>query len=211
MMERRHFALGLAAAPLLRQAAAQGAEPVEGKDYTRLPQPLPVAVQGKIEVSEFFGYWCPHCRSLEHRLEAWAKKLPPDVAFRRVPVSWQPQHEPYQRLYYALEALGLGGDIHQKVFDAVQVQGLRFEMDAAVAAFAGANGIDKAKLLDAIKGFSATNKARVATQLFKSHGLRGVPALAVHGRFVTSPEQTGGDERMLQVVDALIRRARTSR
>ena len=211
-MQRRHFSLGLlGAAALPPRAAAQGGEPVEGKHYTRLAPPLPPAAQGKIEVSEFFGYWCPHCRTLEPRLEAWAKKLPPDVALRRVPVSWQPQHEPYQRLYYALEALGLPGEIHAKVFDAVQVQKLRFEVDSAVALFAGANGIDPAKLLDAMKGFAASNKARAATQQFRSHGLNGVPAFGVHGRFVTGPGLAGGDAQALQVVDALIRKVRASR
>ena len=210
-MERRPFTLGLGAAAWLTYLAAQAAEPVEGKDYTRLAQALPPGVPGKIEVHEFFGYWCPHCRTLEPRLAAWARGLPADVAFRRVPVAWQAQHEAYQRLYYALESLGLGEAIHQKVFEALHVQGLRFDNDSGVAVFAAANGIDKARLQDAMKGFAVSNKARAATELYRSHALRGVPALGVHGRYVTTPEMAGGDEPMLRVVDALIAKARAQR
>ena len=209
-MKRREFTLGVgAAACVIRPAVA--ADPVEGKDYTVRASPLPVAVPGKVEVLEFFGYWCPHCRALEPHVEDWAARLPGDVVFRRVPVSWKAMHEPYQKLFYALEALGLPAAIHRKVFEALHAQGLRLDTDAGLAAFAGANGIDKARLGDAMKGFSVTSKARIATQLFRSYGLDGVPTFAVQGRFVTSPQQAGGDARALQVVDALIVKARSLR
>ncbi len=207
-MNRRDFAIGLGAMPLLAPRARAAAEPAEGRDYIRLQQPVPIAVPGKVEVIEFFGYWCPHCNAFEPKLEAWVRKLPADVNFRRVPVAWQPAHEPFQRLYFALEALGLGGAIHQKVFDAVHVQHLRLDTDAGVAAFASANGIDKVKLLDAMKGFSVASKVRMANQLFAAYHLDGVPTLTVNGRFVTSPELAHGEDQALLVCDALIRKSR---
>ena len=55
--------------------------PVEGTNYVRLAQPVPVAAPaGKIEVIEFFWYGCPHCNAFEPTLDAWLKTLPPDVA-----------------------------------------------------------------------------------------------------------------------------------
>ena len=45
------------------------------------------APAGKIAVIEFFWYGCPHCNAFEPALEVWVKKLPADVAFRRVPVA----------------------------------------------------------------------------------------------------------------------------
>ena len=42
-------------------AFAQTAAPQEGKDYTRLANPVPVETGKKIEVIEFFSYGCPHC------------------------------------------------------------------------------------------------------------------------------------------------------
>lgn len=210
-MKRRDFSLGIAAAPLLVGPALAAGEPVEGKDYRQLSQAVAVAVPGKIEVIEFFGYWCPHCRALEPKLHAWTKTLPADVNLRRIPVGWRPLHEPFQRLYFALELIGAPSDIHAKVFDAVQVQGQHLEVETGAAAFAAANGLDKAKLVDAMKGFAVASKVRMANQAWESYRLDGVPALVVHGRFVTSPEQTGTDERALQVVNALIRKARTPR
>ena len=206
-MKRRDFARGLGLAPLLVSPARAAGEPVEGRDFSRLSQPVPAAVPGRIEVVEFFGFWCPHCNELEPKLEAWIRTLPKDVDFRRVPVAWQAAHEPYQRLYYALEALGLGEE-NARVFRAVHGQGLHLEVDAGLSAFAATNGIDKAKLIDAMRGFSVGSKARIAGQLWNAYHLDGVPTLAVDGRFVTSPEQAGGDDQALRVVDALIRNSR---
>ena len=91
-MHRREFSTALLGASALAvglPAAAQGG-PVEGTHYVRLGQPLAVtAPAGKVEVVEFFWYGCPHCNVFEPMLEAWAKKLPADVSFRRVPVAFR--------------------------------------------------------------------------------------------------------------------------
>ncbi|HOL37598.1 MAG TPA: thiol:disulfide interchange protein DsbA/DsbL [Rubrivivax sp.] len=210
-MHRRAFTLGLSATSLLLVSAHAAGEPVQGKDYTTLSSPVPTTAGGKIEVIEFFGYWCPHCRALEAKLEAWVKKLPGDVVFRRVPVAWQRPQEPYQRIYFALEALGVAQEVHGKVFDALHVQGLRLDTDAGIAAFAAANGLDKTKLLDAMNSFAVASKVRTANQTWKAYGIEGVPTLAVNGRYLTSPAQTGSDERALEVADALIAKVRATR
>jgi thiol:disulfide interchange protein DsbA len=208
MMNRRQLSLGLVASAVwLRDATA--AEPREGQQYTRLSSPVPVAVPGKIEVLEFFGYWCPHCYQLESGLQAWAAKLPASVVFRRSPVGWQASHVPFQKLFFALEAMGASPALHGKVFDALHRDRLRLDNDAGLGVFAQANGIDKGRLLDLMNGFSVNARVKVANQLYQSYRLDGVPALAVNGQYLTSPMQAGGDAQVLQVVDALIQKARS--
>ena len=71
----------------------------EGKEYQRLKAPQTVESGAKIEVIEFFSYGCPHCRDLEEFLGPWAKKMPADVAFKRVPVAFQPAWEPIRHTW----------------------------------------------------------------------------------------------------------------
>ena len=71
---------------------------------------------------EFFWYGCPHCNAFEPTLDAWAKKLPADVAFRRMPVAFSAPHERTRSLYYALEAMGLVEALHRKVFAAIHAE-----------------------------------------------------------------------------------------
>jgi protein dithiol oxidoreductase (disulfide-forming) len=211
-MERRDFSMRLAAVGLgalwAGSAAGQGA-PVEGTHYRRLAQPAPVsAPAGKVEVVEFFSYGCPHCYALEPTLEAWAKRLPADAVFRRVPVGFNALYENYQKIFYALEAMGQVEHMHRKVFDAIHQQRQRLDKEADIAAFMQANGVDGAKFIELYKSFSVQSKARQAQQLADSYKIDGVPAMGVQGRYVTSGSMAGSNERALAVTDALVQMAR---
>lgn len=210
-MNRRRFTLSLAgacsAAWVPGLALAQGA-PVEGKDYARLAQPVAMPASGKVEVVEFFGYWCPHCNSFEPAIDAWSRKLPADVSFRRVPVAFSAPQEPYARIYLALEAMGQLDALHRKVFAAIHVQRQRLEKDAEITAFVTANGLDAAKFMDAYKGFTVASKFKQARQLADAYKIDGVPTIGIHGRYFTSPSLAGGAEQALRVTDFLIQRTR---
>jgi thiol:disulfide interchange protein DsbA len=210
-MNRRRFALRFAAAAAVPgfalSARAQGA-PVEGRDYARLAQPLPMPATGKVDVVEFFGYWCPHCNAFEPTLDAWARKLPPDVAFRRVPVAFSAPQEPYAKIFLSLEAMGLLEQMHRKVFTAIHVQHQHLEKDSEILAFMTANGVDATKFSETYKSFTVASKFKQARQLADAYRIDGVPTLGIHGRYFTSPSLAGGAEQALKVTDQLIQRAR---
>jgi thiol:disulfide interchange protein DsbA len=208
-IERRQFSalIGAAACGLAAPVAAQGG-PVEGTHYVRLAQPLPAPSGGKIEVVEFFSYACPHCSAFEPTLEGWVKKLPPDVAFRRAPVPFLQNAENYQKLYFALEAMGQVEAMQRKVFFAIHVERNRLEKPADMAAYLGKSGLDTAKFLDVFNSFSVQTKARQSSQLSEAYKIDGVPALGVQGRFYTSVSLAGGPDRALAVTEFLVQRAR---
>ena len=82
-------------------AHAQGT-PVEGVDYIELRPPQSVESSDRVEVLEFFWYRCPHCYALEPELEAWAKRLPRDVQFRRSPGILNDDWAVDARIFYTL-------------------------------------------------------------------------------------------------------------
>lgn len=219
-MDRRDF-IGQAGAAALLGTLGAGAQAQtgfqEGRHYVRLAQPVPVsAPSGKVEVLEFFSYGCPHCSAFEPVLESWAKKLPADVAFRRVPVNFLYNAELFQRLYFSLEAMGQVEAMQRKVFAAVQVQRERWSSAEAVADFVARHGVDRAKFLELYGSFGVQNKVLQARQLVERYKIDGVPALGIHGRFYTSPSLAGGDNvppteshlRALALTDQLIARVR---
>ena len=131
-LRRRTFSQAAAAvaatAVLPRLAQAQLKGPVAGTDYQVLDTRAGVeAPAGKIEVVEFFWYSCPHCNAFEPTLNQWVKKLPKDIAFRRVPIAFNDTFVPQQRLYYTLEAMGLLDKLHAKVFAAIHVDKLKLK------------------------------------------------------------------------------------
>lgn len=222
-MDRREFMAQAGVATVLGSAAwavptaqAQGGFQ-EGRHYVRLAQPVPVsAPSGKVEVLEFFSYACPHCAAFEPALESWAKKLPADVAFRRVPVNFLMAAEVFQRSYFSLEALGQVEAMQRKIFNAIHGQRTRLFSAEAMTDFLVQQGVDKAKFTELYSSFSLQNKVVQARQLVERYKIDGVPALGVQGRFYTSPSLAGGDNvpetvshgRALQLTDQLIAQVR---
>ncbi len=220
-MQRREFSLSaaasvaaatLGAAALPGVAQAQAAAFKDGADYLTLDRPAPVeAPAGQVEVVEFFWYSCPHCNAFEPQLEAWMKKTPKDVSVRRVPVSFRPDFEPQQRLFYVLEAMGKVEELHKKVFYAIHVEKQALNTAELVAAWAEKQGINKAKFVEMYNSFSVGTKTRKATQLQDSYQVDGVPALGVGGRYFTSGSLAKNMERALQVTDYLIVQSRKAK
>ncbi|MCR5884969.1 thiol:disulfide interchange protein DsbA/DsbL [Rhizobacter sp. J219] len=210
-MNRRDFSahlmglgLGATALPALAQE-----KPVEGKHYVKLGSPAPVnAPAGKIEVIEFFWYGCPHCNAFEPTLDAWQKKLPADVAFRRVPVAFREQYAVHQRIYYALEALGKVEALHRKVFYALHSERQRLEQPAEIAAFMEKNGIERAKFQEVFDSFAVQTRAKQATRLADAYKIDGVPAMGIHGKYFTSGTIAGTPEKALQVTEYLVQTLR---
>ena len=197
----------LAALAALQSPAAwaQFQRPVAGSDYAVLETAAPVeAPAGKIEVVEFFWYNCPHCNAFEPILSEWVKKLPKDVAFRRIPVAFNASFVPQQRLYYALEAMGLLEKVHPKVFAAIHVEKLNLAKGEAITEWVGKNGVDTAKFLVQYNSFDVVTKAQKATQLQNAFKVEGVPALGVAGRFYTDGTMAHNMERALLVVQSLL-------
>lgn len=209
-MQRRQFSqflLGTSALALGAPAFAQGG-PVEGTHYVKLSQPVPTASSGKVEVVEFFSYACPHCNAFEPTLEAWTKKLPADVAFRRAPVPFLQNAENFQKLYFALEAMGQVDALQRKIFYAIHGERQRLDKPADIAAFLAKQGVDSAKFMDVFNSFSVQTKVRQAGQLSEAYKIDGVPALGVQGRYYTSVSLAGGPDKALAVVDYLVQRIR---
>jgi len=210
MITRRDFSLATTAAALAMAgpAQAQGPAPAEGRDFVRLNTPVAVPAGGKIDVIEFFSYGCPHCYTFEPMLEQWIKRLPADVAFRRIPATFNAPFEAYAKFFYALEAIGQAEALHKRVFAAIHVQRQRLDKEADQAAFVSANGGDGAKFSEAYKSFGAATKLRQAKQAFEAYKIDGVPTLGIHGRWFTSGSLTGSNDRALAVADHLIQVAR---
>lgn len=215
-MKRRDFSLSWGAvgvsAVLPSVVLAQGKPFQAGDDYLVVKPAAPVdAPAGKIEVVEFFWYSCPHCNELEPTLEAWIKRLPADVVMRRVPIAFQDSFIPQQRLYYALEAMGLVEKLHSKVFAAIHVERQRLDKDDAIVAWVVSQGVDKTKFMQQFNSFSVVTKSKKATLLQNAYSVEGVPALGVAGRFYTDGSHAKGMERGLQVVESLVAQVRSGR
>ena len=221
-MNRRDFtALGLAAVwPMA--ASAQGG-PVEGKHYVALSSRQPTVDPKRIEVIEFFRYSCPACHAFEPTLEPWLAKLPADMLFRRIPVDVRPPSGDavrttplaklgpmamHQRIYFAIETLGLMDKLHRQVFTAIHVERNPMDKPELIREWAAKQGVDANKFLDVMGAFSMPPKVAQANALTAGYKIDSTPAMGVNGRWFTTGSLAGTHAQSLAVVDFLVAQAR---
>ncbi|KAB2310989.1 thiol:disulfide interchange protein DsbA/DsbL [Betaproteobacteria bacterium SCN2] len=189
--------------------AAEPAE--EGTDYQRLAKPVPVETGKQVEVVEFFWYRCPHCNQLEPGLEAWVKKLPADVRFRAVPAILNPNWLPAAKLHYALADVGALDRLRGKVFDAYHKDKIDLDDETVLMAWIRKQGVDEARFKAAYRSFSVQTRAMKGAQTARNAGISGVPVLMVDGKYLTAISMTYTEERLFEVLDQLVQRARAER
>jgi protein dithiol oxidoreductase (disulfide-forming) len=200
----------LALAALALFATAASAELVEGKNYARIQNPQPVETGKKIEVLEFFSYGCPHCAALEPYLDKWLAKLPPDVAFRRVPVLFQQRWVQLAKIYYTLDALGKA-DLSPEVFKAIHEQNVPLWDTKAFFDWAASKGLDRKKVEEVFSSFAIDGKVKRALQLAQEYNIQAVPTVIVDGKFVTSSDRVGTHANLPAAIDELVAKARAER
>ena len=196
----------LSAVALLSNTAvqAQAAKPQAGVDYLSLDKAVPAEnAGGKVEVIEFFGYWCPHCNAFEPELEAWLKKLPANINFKRVPVAFQEAAVPLQKLYYTLETMGKVNEMQRKVFTAIHADKQNLNTQEGIVAWAVKQGLDQQKFVETFNSFAVNTKVSRAKQISNEYKIQGVPSLGVAGKFYTDSGLAKGMTRALQVAEFL--------
>ncbi len=179
--------------------------------YAVLDPAQPVEGGGKIEVTEFFWYGCPHCYHLEGEVNAWLKTKPADVVFKRVPAYPSDSWGELAKVYYTLQAMGLIDQFHSKVFDAIHKDGVNLANKKIRDQWLAKNGIDPAKYDAVEKSFTVATDLARARQLTLAYKVDSVPRVFVNGKYYTAAELTGNPETIFAEVDKLIAMVRKER
>ncbi len=167
---------------LFTATSASPTNPTDGIEYQTLGTPQPTVSGKKVEVIEFFGYFCNHCHALERPLSKWVKKQGSKIAFKRIPVT--PREA---RVYFSLEAMGQVEQLHEKLFHAVQKERLRMNNEPAVLDFFVRNGVNKEMFTQHYHSFAVQQKVQALQKMNQDYKVEDVPMLVINGEYVTSP------------------------
>jgi thiol:disulfide interchange protein DsbA len=215
----RTILLALAACALAASVQASPADPQNEVDYLKLPVAQKTDTGKKVEVIEFFAYYCPHCYVLEPKLAEWVKRQGVNIVFKRVHVERGAPVAAQQRLFFTLEAMGITEQFHQKVFDAMHKERLPLSNDEQVFDWATKAGIDRARFVDAYRSPAVQARVMQADEQMNTYHVDRWPYLAIGGHYVTSPSQVSqgmppnaNEESLiqgaLQVMDFLVAKAK---
>jgi thiol:disulfide interchange protein DsbA len=168
-------------------AAATPAAPQADVEYVVLKTPQATDSGKKVEVIEFFAYYCPHCNAWEGKLAEWVKQQGDNIVFKRVHVSRDANVQPQQKLFFTLEAMGLLEQYHGKVFHAMHEEHNRLNRDEQVFEWAEKNGIDKKKFMETYMGLGVPGRLRRTDAMMAAYQINSWPTIAIDGKYLTSP------------------------
>jgi len=180
-MRNMFIAFMLIASPMLLQAAPEYQDEVH---YQAVTPEQPGADGKQVKVMEFFWYGCVHCYAFEPHLKKWLEQKPENVDFEQVPAMFnRPDVVLHAKTYYALNLIGAKPEIHAKIFHAMHEEKRRMRTAEEMEEFLEGNGVDMEKFRKAMKSFAVQTSARKAAVLAENYNLRGVPSLAVDGKY----------------------------
>jgi thiol:disulfide interchange protein DsbA len=207
--DRRHFVV----AALLSLSALSAGSPAlaqsEGSDYTLISPAQPTDDSGKIEVLEFFSYGCPHCSDFHPLVSAWAARLPSDVSFRRVPVTFgRASWANIAKLYFTLETTGDLARLDNEIFKAIHGERINLFDERTLTEWVVKKGVDPKRFSETFNSFGVMSKLKRSEQLGVGHKIQGVPAITVNGKYLV-----GGKDftDQLAITDKLIAKVRNEK
>ena len=180
-----------------------------GKEYTPITPAQPTDEAAKIEVLEFFSYGCPHCSDFHPLISAWVAKLPGDVVFKRVPITFgRAAWANIARLYYTLEATGDLARLDGEVFKAIHNDRINLFEELGIFDWVAKKGVDPKKFRDTFGSFGVMSKVKRGDQLAQAYKISGVPALAVDGKYMIMGKDFA---EQLANADKMIAKARSEK
>ena len=73
------------------------------------------------------------------------------------------------------------------------------------------NGVDAKKFLAVYRSPAVQAKVAAAREMIRAYGVKGVPSIAIDGKFLTSARMAGGTRELMPVLDRLVEQARKER
>ncbi|MGQ9424856.1 thiol:disulfide interchange protein DsbA/DsbL [Gilvimarinus sp. F26214L] len=205
------LAIALLSFPVLAQNPQASPAFREGVHYLVLPEPVPVEDPDKIEVTEVFWYGCSHCFRFEPLVLDWKKDLPEDVNFVQVPAMWSRPMETHARAYYTARQLGILEDVHQAIYDAINVERKRLNSAEEVAELFARHGAEEEETVRVFNSAETTALLKEADTKARGYQITGTPQLIVHGRYRIQSTRQVPHSKMFEVADFLVDKVRAER
>ena len=191
----------------LNQVAAENDDEfIAGQHYEVLEVSVgSIAPDSPIAVEEVFSYLCIHCYSFDPSVEAWQSSQNSEVSFSRVPAVFNRAWALMAQVFYTAEGLGVGEELHEKLFKAVHVDRLNFADEDVLEDFIVRNtDLDSESFRGVFESFSVSTKVRQADAKTRAYQVTGVPTMVVNGKYRIDGKMAGGNKEMLEVVDFLV-------
>jgi thiol:disulfide interchange protein DsbA len=193
----------------------------EGVNYFLIQPPKATSLpRGKVEVTEVFSYACPACNVFQPTIHKLKQSLPPNAVLDYLPASFNSAEDwpMFQLAYLTAQVLGIDGQTHDAMFDAVwkggdlsvvdptthQLKSRAPTIEDAAKFYNKQTGMPVDKFLAASKSFAVDVKVRGAEDLLEAYKVDRTPTIVVNGKYRMQVESAGGNDQLIELVNWLV-------
>lgn len=187
------FFLGLMFIPLTTQAT----EYKEGTHFQIIKQ----TASATPEVTEFFSFYCGHCRVFEPFMINLKANLADGVAFKKNHVNFLGKEMGVQltNAYAAAQLLQVEDKVAELLFDTIQIKQQQVDI---IDIFEKA-GISKKEARSALQSFPAKGLASQMKRETETFNIRGVPTVIVNGKYQVNRGSVKSEAEFIDLVNYL--------
>lgn len=180
---------------------------VPGVHYQVIAKPVATNNPDMVEVKEVFWYGCSHCFKFEPMVQQWKKSLPEGAEFLAMPAVWNNNMSLHAKMFYTAEALGKLDDMHQAMFNAMNIERKRLASEGEIKSLFTTFGVSEEEFKSKFNSFQVDSKVRDSQVKARAYGIQGTPELIVDGRYRVSASMAGSQENMLTIARFLVDKA----
>ncbi|KII78944.1 thiol:disulfide interchange protein DsbA/DsbL [Vibrio renipiscarius] len=187
---------------LLLSLSAHAAQFSEGEYY----KVLDLEASKKPTVTEFFSFYCPHCKTFEPIIRQLKAQLPEGVKLQKAHVSLMggPMGMEMNKAYATMLALKIEDKMAPVMFNRVQTMRKAPNNAEEIRQIFLDEGIDAKKFDAAYNGFTVDSMARRFDKQFNDSGLTGVPAVVVNNKYLVQAQSIESIEEYFALVNYLL-------
>ncbi len=157
---------------------------VEGQDYQTLPKAMPQANSNQVEVLEFFGYFCIHCKNIDPIIRKHSRTFASDTYYKPVHVVWEPAMLPFARIASAVDATGMMNQANPAIYSAMFDQKVNLGDEKTFKDWAKKQtSFDGNKLITAYDSFNAQQNAKAMEKMTVDYQIDSTPTVIVGGKY----------------------------
>lgn len=156
---------------------------------------------GKVQMIEFFDFYCPHCYQLSKLLPLIENKYQDKLQITYIGYPLRPTSIPPIEAYIIAEKMGKGEEMKTAIFKAQWEEGKNIGDKNVLTKLAVSVGIDENTFREALKQ-GAKQQINKNIQLGNRYALRMTPTIIIDGNLKVEPTQ--GIQHMADNLDTII-------
>ena len=160
------------------------------------------------EVTEYFSFYCPHCKDFEPYINDLKAQLPDDVKFNKNHVNFLggEMGQVLTKAYAAAELLEVEDKTAELLFDSIHVRHKTNYSENDLLDILEQAGADRKEAEGVLQSFAVNGIASQMKRNTEVAGIRGVPTVVINGKYQINRGTLKTEQEFIDLANFLLKK-----